>query len=65
MVRDIIQKFGGLSSFSRLSGWPKTTVYGWIKKNKIPLWRIDRLKELAKEKGINFSEESDGKDKGM
>ena len=35
---------------------PKTTVYSWKKNNKIPVWRMESVKEALKNMRIDISD---------
>lgn len=62
-VETIIEKFGGLSAFSRALGHTNpTTVQGWKKTNRIPSWRIHEVQLAAKKNGINLELDENAND---
>lgn len=60
-VRNFINAIGGAPYVAKKLGFRhNTTVYGWIYKNKIPAWRKDCLRKIAKSKKINFEDYEKG-----
>lgn len=45
----VVDKFGGLAEFCRITGWPTSTVHDWLVKGLIPADRQARTLELSKE----------------
>ena len=58
-IRKLINsKFGGCKKLAELLGcnFP-TTVYSWAQKNKIPVYRIYQVLEVAKQHNISLTME--------
>lgn len=53
VYRTTIKAFGSLSKTARAVGWPVTTVDSW-KRNGIPPWRWDALREAARKSGVRL-----------
>lgn len=45
----VVDKFGGLAEFCRITGWPSSTVHDWLVKGLIPADRQARVLELARD----------------
>lgn len=56
-VNFIINQFGGITAATKIFGvkYP-SVIQGWIKRNKIPDWRIELVREKAQELGISLDE---------
>jgi len=52
-IKFIVKQFGGLTEMTNILGlkYP-SVIQGWIKRGKIPDWRISLVEEKAKELGI-------------
>ncbi|WP_425291303.1 carph-isopro domain-containing protein [Cohaesibacter gelatinilyticus] len=56
-VRNIVERFGGLSAMARALGHKHpTTIQGWRDKDRIPHWRWDEVKKAARRKKIKISD---------
>ena len=56
-VAGLIDALGGTSIVARALGEPVTTVHAWKVKGRLPRWRRPALLELAREKGVDASDE--------
>lgn len=45
-IRALVAAAGGQHKASRLIGVPVTTIHAWVKKNSVPEWRNDKVREL-------------------
>lgn len=45
-IRSLIDAAGGQHKAARLIGVPVTTIHAWVKKNRVPAWRDDKIAEL-------------------
>jgi len=55
-IHEFISNCGGLAEFSRLSGVPKTTVFGWLERGYAPHWRQPLLAKIAKSRKVKIPE---------
>ena len=62
-VRKIISAFGGTIKLAKLLNIPATTVSNWSCKGRIPSWRIDAIKQKAKELNINLPLDTENQNK--
>jgi hypothetical protein len=58
MIKNLIEKFGGLTEMSLKTGVPISTIQYWQNVNKIPSWRLRYIGEKAAENGIFFDIET-------
>jgi len=52
----LIKALGGTSEVARAVNAPPSTVSSWKEANRIPPWRMDAVRELARLKGVNLSD---------
>ena len=45
-IRSLIEAAGGQHKASRLIDVPVTTIHAWVKKNRVPSWRTQKIVEL-------------------
>lgn len=58
IAAQLIEKFGGLTSMSRVLGHKHcTTVQGWRDSGSVPSWRWPEILQAAKREGVDVSEE--------
>ena len=56
-VKQIIERFNGLTAMSRKLGHKNpTTVQGWKESNRIPHWRFHEIAQAAKAHKIDISD---------
>lgn len=48
------QALGGASKVAAILGTSKATAYSWLLMDRLPKWRIDPIKRLAEQNGINL-----------
>ena len=55
-VKDFLSSLGGIVSVANTLHAPVSTVSGWGLNNRIPKWREAALREIARDKGVEFPE---------
>ena len=56
MIRDLVKRFGGLTRMSMKTGIPIPTIQHWQDVNRIPHWRLCKIKARAQECGFDLAE---------
>jgi excisionase family DNA binding protein len=51
----LLRSRGGYSVVARLLNVPKTTVHSWFRRNRIPAWRVEAVKQLPRVKRAKAS----------
>ncbi|WP_395494525.1 carph-isopro domain-containing protein [Acetobacter sp. KSO5] len=54
-VKEIVSLFGGLKRMAAIMGHKNhSTIYGWVRAQRIPAWRDAELKKAAGDNGIQI-----------